>query len=1017
MITKVIKLSDLSVLSRKTKDIGRSKLITVINDKSYTISLSQIKQNSIESIVNRLSNYENGIFNRIEIYWDDGNTTKLLVKNGSAGDPGYKGQTGDKGNTGGSDIGNINIPNTYRVLEIVNNNETDDIYKIWSAYCGNKVQEFIKSISEIFLDEYTYDIMNDEEIAQYVNLEFNSSTNKSQIVNNNNNHGIILYKKYWTYEDEGTIEYFIVSNDKINGNPSYKFFINNEEVDYETYVKSDESNKTKTPDKYYISTNTVYQYFVYDNTTNSYKSVSYKNYVDAEENKLYPKYITSEYKDFDLINEYYLNPNNNNTYATRRLVTENDSFTGEVTEIYYIYTEIVKPTWMELEFTTDEDTTSIVLNNDYRTEDKTEEHPNESKEDEIIIINKPIESITLDNCNITIPMNSVVTIPIHITPIDYTDNVYINYDENVIKVFEDGRIMAIKENVEETIIKIYSTDDENIPDKYRQKYVELRVRVITYVNSLSFKDIEGNYIYSINGFKSLSSKKSIYDIIPEITPETSTHKELEWTIDDIDYAQFVDDSENNNIIGTNKNHYYLYNTQTKTYDECTIDKYNSFEIPEVIDEEQETIIYKKIITSSTITTDNDDSIKIELIKEGKTFVSVLTKGSSIPKIYSIDINIDTGINDIIVPESIKLLLNIPYKIESEIVPENATYKKLQWYKDLDDPNNQYMNVSKDSIDDTICRVNAGRINVTSGKLYVKSDDGYNDELIKEIPYTIEIPVTSITLTQNNLPINTSSVISLDKNDEITIVASVNDSATNKILKWTSSNTSIFNIQDLGNNMATIKAVDGGDATITVSATDGSEFSVTLNMKCIVLTEKIEIRNNISHIYVGNNYNIVYDNDLNKPNMILYKKEGGNSEIKFFTSNNYIASVSGTTLKIEHPGDFKLYAKAMDNAGYITNINIKAYQSSDGLLLEESEATISLNDTYTIIAAVYPDDTTYQKILFKEIIEEGAESIIDIDEENGVINPKSTGVANIEVSTIANDEDGKLSQIFTLTIID
>lgn len=1013
MITKVIKLSDLPVLSKNRKDIGDSKLIAVINDRSYTISLKQIKQNNIESIVSQLSNYENGVFNKIEIYWDDGNKTRLLVKNGSDGDPGYKGQTGEKGQVGESVIGSINT-NTYRVLEIVNNNETDDIHKVWSAYCGNKVHEFLKSISEIFLDEYTYDIMNEEEMAQYINLEFNSSSNKSQIVNNNNNHGIILYKKYWTYEDEGTIEYFIVSNDEINGDPSYRFFIGNEEVDYETYIESDDPNKTKTVDKYYISTNTVYQYFVYD--TDGYKKVTYNEYVNTAENQLYPKYITSEYKEFDLINEYYLDPNNDNTYATRRLVTENDSFTGEITEMYYIYTEVPKPVWLELEFTTDEDTTSIVLNNDYRTEDDTEEHPNESKEDEIIIINKPIESITLDNYDITIPMNSIVTIPVYIHPIDYTDNVYINYDENVIKVFEDGRIMAIKENVEETIIKIYSTDDENIPNKYPQKYVELRVHVITYVNSLSFKDIAGNYITSINGFKSLSSKKSVYDIIPEITPATSTNKQLEWTIDDIDFARFVDNS-GINVIGTNTIHYYLYNLERKIYEECTIDEYNSFEIPEVNDDETENIIYQKTKTSSTIVTDNDNPIKVELINEGKTTIDVLVKGGSKPIIYTMNINIDTGINDIIVPESIKLLLNIPYTIESEIVPENATYKKLIWYKDTNDPNNQYMNVSKDSIDDTICRVNVGRINAESGKLYVKSDDGYNDELIKEIPYIIEIPVTSITLTQNNLPINTSSVISLDKNDEITIVASVNDSATNKALEWTSSNTSIFDVEDLGNNRVKIKAINGGDATITVSATDGSGFSTTINMKCIVLTENIEIRNNISHIYVDNNYNIVYSEDLNQDNMILYKKVNGNSEIKFFTSNNNIASVSGTTLSIHQPGDFKLYAKAMDNAGYITNINIKAYRSGDGLLLEESEATITVNDTYIIIAAVYPDDTTYQKILFKEIIEEGAESIIDIDEENGVINPKSTGVANIEVSTISKNEDGKLSQIFTLTITD
>lgn len=1102
MITQVIKLSDLPILSNY-KDIKDSRLIAVINNKTYSISLGQIKQNSIKKIANHLVSVAGKVINNIEIYWDDGNTTKLVLKNGSIGPTGDKGKTGEIGPKGDSLADDITGKN---ILRIVYDNITDDDNKIWSAYCGYKLNKLLESISEVFMDEYTYDLRYNEEkdeygeyiYQQFINLELNNSSNNSTIINNNDGN-IVLYKKYWTYEDDNELEYFITTNEHIEtyviSNKRYFIWDNDAEIDnpkydsenpdpnipqkikHPQYVETEEENYNSDTniihvkyiiDEYKLKSGesnpseddpinySVKKYYNYiDNNTNEdyyfvpvdnkyiyniaqsvevdnpnydpddpyssepqkinqiqYKAVEFNTYKEYNNdlNDRYPKYIEVTLKDqkdlFDILNDYYLNPDNNNIYATRRQITEYDQFTNEISNIYYEYSILTKPVWLELEFTTDEDHITNILNNDYKPEEDIQEEPNQQQEDEVVIINKPIQTISLNNYEITIPINTVYSIPILITPEDYTDEIYINYDENVITVFEDGRIMAIQGNCQ-TYIEIYNTDDKNQPDKYPLKYAKLNINVITYAEKITLfnvTNIETNteeLITNFTGFKSIESHKSIFNIRPEVFPLSSTNQLLEWSIVDTTYAQIIVTDNNFDPINDseiNKNRrYYIYNQLSNIYEECTLEEYNNY-ISQLDEESDTSSLYYYV---DTVITNNDQRIQLELLTEGSTQLEVRILGASSESIKLYNININTGITDIEIEEpNIKLFTGIQKTLSVNILPEDATEKKLTWL--CDNPMISYQG------NNLTCIVNAFDNSTPNGYIYVVSSDGYLDNVSSYFYYTIDIPVNYITIDGYE---DTDFPLTLDQNTSITLHATAEVNPTNPQLVWESGNSSLFKVENLNNNSAKITALAGGTSSIIIKSTDGSGYVKEIPITCITLTQSITLQNTLIYMYAGYQYTIgTSDSD------IIYTRDGGNTDILFYTSNDNIAKViNNNILDIRDTGNFKLYAKSIDNAGYITSINIKSYISSTELLLdEENEITISINDVYTIIASVYPDNTTYQKIEFKEVLDDNQSPIINIDEENGTIIPLEIGTTTISISTISR-KGGKLSKTIKLNI--
>ena len=119
----------------------------------------------------------------------------------------------------------------------------------------------------------------------------------------------------------------------------------------------------------------------------------------------------------------------------------------------------------------------------------------------------------------------------------------------------------------------------------------------------------------------------------------------------------------------------------------------------------------------------------------------------------------------------------------------------------------------------VFRNSNGDIVVTSTGYQTKSDIINN---LKKINVSVSTPVSKITLNQTSANIETGKIVTL----KATVIP---DDATNKSVKWSSSNTNVATVDSYGK----VTAKSTGAATITCSASDGSGVSA----KCSVTVTK------------------------------------------------------------------------------------------------------------------------------------------------------------------------------------
>jgi len=825
MVQKVIKISDLQLLS---KVINYGKAIIASNKQNYQIDLNQIKGKIIKFVSEDEASHADGERrNIIKLTYDTGETKYFSIYNGTDGDKGKignKGPQGDKGND--ADMNALRRYTNEEPLRIVNDDITNNANAVWSAYRGKVLNDFLRSISEIFMTDEEYQLLFNDELDEegrpndihqvYIDMDFTTTEdNESSILIYRDTKSYKTYVKYWTYEDSSAERYFI------------------------------------------------------KNSSGEYEEVSGK---------------------FDIWRDFYTNTNNEIQYYTRRLVSEYDPITGEVTHSEYVYTEIFAPIWLDLEFTTTlEDEICTLLYNDICDDDEDQTINKEQKEDEIVIVHRPITSISIDGSGssvdnpLIIPINTILVKAINIQPIDYLNSpISIDYDENKIKVFEDGRIMALSNNCE-TTIKIYSEEDPS-------KYANIYLKVITYVEKIEFN------MQTIKGFKGSTQK-----IITTVLPKTASNKSIKWT------------SSNDEI--------------------ADIDK---------------------------------DGI-ITLKSEGQvTIYAESLDGSNI--ISRIDIMVDTAVSRIEVEDTYEILVGKSTTITPKIYPENATDKTLIW----ESSNNNILAVpSEPSETGQLYLTSKDNVTVT-----LTAHDGYVDSNNNIVSKTFEIigktPVRTIELNYNS--------VTIDKDEEIQLIAYVNDDADNKKVIWSSSNDLIATVDETGK----VKGISGGEVTIICESADGFGTRATCNVTSVVLITNITIDQDI-HIFIGNTYNINYNIEPINANI---------RTLEWYTSNNDIAEVTSSGyITGKKEGNIKVYAMATDNSGIIASANVTVTIPTSELLLSTYELNMNVDDVYTLIATVQPDNTTNQNLIY-EVLDP---TIVNID-NNGNITALKEGSTSIFVKT-------------------
>lgn len=953
MITKVQQVSDLKLLMQALAD---AKLIVANKEKktNYSINVSQVQGDKITKITEQEASGKN-LANVIDVSFNTLGSKYFIVYNGQEGLQGEQGDEGEQGDKGKN--GYDGLVTQRKVLIIANDDETENNeYAVWSAYRGKVLRDFLNSLSEIIISDDAYELLFREE--KFLELEFNTRADNQDItIVNYDTSDHKKYVKYWTFEDDGIFE----------------------------------------------------EYFIKDGD----------DYIKLE--------------NFDIWKDFYLSDDLDECYTRELVTTVINEETGE-TSSEYVYTKVSKPTWMYLEFeTVVEDTKSNIINSTKELSGDDDDHyvPPIPEDEEIIISHIGISSITIDDKNeITIKsnINNIITKTVSILPLDYINSpIGIEYDEEKVKVFEDGRIMALDEPGT-TDVKIYSIEDPSIS-------VLIHLNIVILIESISFGAT------SIDGYPNETEK---IQLVPEIFPETATNQTLIYSIIDDEYKEvafddvYVLDEETNNIsLKTEGQKVYI--KEGAEYKEVTInnltDDYQLLVNGFVIYSKNDDVLPPLYIENNeVIATVNEDG-ELILLKEGTVqvkaestdgsgtsatiIVNVLTRSADIviDGLYTEDVEIEEdGETETITMNYYDILIDVTGNgrfmntINVNLVPEDTSNKKLIWA--FEDPTipGRYLNVSDDTL--------SAQIRITSYDEPIKLNITSVDGGVSRIIYLVgKVPITDITLD--------TELLSLDLGDRHALYADISpNNADNKELSWTINNSFIADLvvsQDTRSCQVITR--NGGTAEITVTANDGSGTSATCTLESVTLITNIVLNNNDKMtVYAGQTYDIPYtispSDAFNKT--LDWKSTKQDAGIDIIGTNGRFAATQACVGKI--------YAIARDNGGVVASMDVEVLKASEELRINDNpqdfdhynednyqaiassgEIVISdyilnlkVNDNYTLIAAVYPDDATFQVLNY----ESSDEEICEID-NNGNITALKPGTVTITIST--NDDEGhKLS---------
>lgn len=156
------------------------------------------------------------------------------------------------------------------------------------------------------------------------------------------------------------------------------------------------------------------------------------------------------------------------------------------------------------------------------------------------------------------------------------------------------------------------------------------------------------------------------------------------------------------------------------------------------------------------------------------------------------------------PSTLTLNVGVEATLTPTITPDNATDKSVKW----------------ESSDTSIAMVDtSGKVTAvaqgTATITVTTADGGKTATCEVTVTQPAKTPVTSVTLDKTSL--------TLDVGGSFTLTATVKpDNATNKAVKWSSSNENVATVDQNGN----VKAVGAGTATITAAASDGSGKTAT-----------------------------------------------------------------------------------------------------------------------------------------------------------------------------------------------
>ena len=275
-----------------------------------------------------------------------------------------------------------------------------------------------------------------------------------------------------------------------------------------------------------------------------------------------------------------------------------------------------------------------------------------------------------------------------------------------------------------------------------------------------------------------------------------------------------------------------------------------------------------------------------------------------------------------------------YKLNATVLPSNATDKTLIW----------------SSSDSDVASVSDGLITARKeGEAEITAKSG-NKQAVCTVtvkPETdVTVPVTSVTLNQ--------SVYTLAIGASYTLIPTVLPAnATDRQVKWSSSNEKTVTVSDRG----VIQAIAKGTSTIKAEAGGKSATCAVTVEKTIVAVTEVTLDRTSLTLKVNEAFTL---------SATVAPENATDKAVKWTTSNSGVVRVSNGTVTAVGEGTAKITAAAGGKSASCT-VTVEKEETEiipvDSVTLNRNSLELGLNEAFTLSATVAPENATDKAVVW------------------------------------------------------
>lgn len=351
----------------------------------------------------------------------------------------------------------------------------------------------------------------------------------------------------------------------------------------------------------------------------------------------------------------------------------------------------------------------------------------------------------------------------------------------------------------------------------------------------------------------------------------------------------------------------------------------------------------------------DKNGKVKAVGVGYALITATTTQGS--KTATCQVNVVKAVTGIKLNKStISVEVGDTYTLKSTISPTDASNKTVSW-KTSD------KSVATVSSSGKVTAKKLGTATIT-----VTTADG---SFTAKCTVKVVNKVTGVKLN--------ASAKTLYLNKTLTLKATVSPSnATDKTVKWTSSDTSVATVTSKG----VVSAVKPGTAVITVKTTDGS-----FTAKCTVTVKRA-----VTGIALNKTSATVKSDTTLTLKATISPSNATDKTVKWKTSDKTIATVSSSGV-VTPVGKGTATITATSENGLSATCKVTVYMKTTGVTLDKSKTDVYAGEKVTLKASVLPSNANTQTVSFSS-----SNKAVATVSSKGVVTGVSAGTAVITVKT-------------------